>query len=125
MLNHEDEQGLDPGIRLLVRLLNDHGFETCDSGDGKSKLAIPEDERDRSFQNVPNVVIRAKQESMIAEAYRLWTFLVAHGLDPMESKYDEYLEQDHAAWQIEAVYFPPTMCMITLTGVDDAKMGLS
>jgi len=30
---------LDPGIRDVVRLLNDNGFETTDSGDGVSKPA--------------------------------------------------------------------------------------
>jgi hypothetical protein len=29
---------LDPGIRRLVRLLVDHGFETTDSGDNVSKF---------------------------------------------------------------------------------------
>jgi hypothetical protein len=30
---------LDPGIRDLVRRLNDAGIETCDSGDGETKVA--------------------------------------------------------------------------------------
>jgi len=31
-----DYNTLNPGIRRLVRWLNDHGFETCDSGDGET-----------------------------------------------------------------------------------------
>ena len=27
---------LNPGIRQTVQLLRDHGFETCDSGDGET-----------------------------------------------------------------------------------------
>jgi hypothetical protein len=32
-----DYEALDPGIRQAVKVLNDYGFETCDSGDGYSK----------------------------------------------------------------------------------------
>ncbi len=34
MINYDE---LDPGIRRLVRLLNDWGWPTTDSGDGKTK----------------------------------------------------------------------------------------
>lgn len=42
----------DPGIRDVVQLLNDHGFETADSGDGVTKFADP-DWADGHWQIIP------------------------------------------------------------------------
>jgi hypothetical protein len=37
-----DYDALDPGIRELVRRLNGAGIETCDSGDGVTKVGVME-----------------------------------------------------------------------------------
>jgi hypothetical protein len=63
-----DYRYLDPGIRDIVRRLNEAGFETTDSGDGVSKpremfeagCAIP----------FPHVVAVSRPETMIADAER-------------------------------------------------------
>jgi hypothetical protein len=65
-VNYEE---LDPGIREIVRALNDVGFETTDSGDGVSKPAdwyasgeaIP----------FPHVVAQTTPETMVADAHRM------------------------------------------------------
>ena len=58
-------QQLDPGVRRLVQLLREAGFETIDSGDGVSK---PEDERALHF---PHVFCRVPVDRSLAEADRL------------------------------------------------------
>lgn len=92
---------LDPGIREVVRALNDAGFDTSDSGDGVSKpadwyesgCAIP----------FPHVVMATSVASMVEDAKRAaavlgsgWTveasystrddhaLLFARTLDPLE-----------------------------------------
>lgn len=52
----------DPGIRDIVRLLQEHGFETCDSGDGSKDgemgCALP----------YPHVVVQTGPATMREEA---------------------------------------------------------
>lgn len=74
---------LDPGIREVVKMLNDHGFETSDSGDGVSKPkewfesgeAIP----------FPHVILPVPKEQMI---------VMAHGVQELLG----------AGWTVEASY---------------------
>lgn len=49
-------QSLDPGIRCVVRLLHRWGYETSDSGDGRTKQASGE-YGERDLIDVPHVVI--------------------------------------------------------------------
>jgi hypothetical protein len=60
---------LDPGIRDVVRLLRERGFNTTDSGDGVSKVAKhgPMD----GVLPFPHVVALLDEETMISETKRL------------------------------------------------------
>jgi hypothetical protein len=61
-----DYETLDPGIRMTVRLLRSSGFETTDSGDGRSKSRA----RFASGEALPfaHVVVKAEPSSMAATA---------------------------------------------------------
>lgn len=60
---------LDPGIRDVVRRLNDAGFTTTDSGDGVSKQGM------ECAIDVPNVACRTTTATMFTDADRLATVL--------------------------------------------------
>lgn len=70
-----DYEKLDPGIRRTVRWLRSLGYETCDSGDGVTKLAMFNSPAEAFEQggilNVPHVFIWSTPETMIADARRL------------------------------------------------------
>lgn len=102
-IERPDYKALDPGIRDVVRLLNDHGFQTTDSGDGLSKPA--EWYESGCAMPFPNVAMTTTRETMIAAADRAqallgdgWTveasyssrsrdvLLLARTLDPRESR---------------------------------------
>lgn len=59
-----DIESLNPGIRVTVRRLRELGFDTIDSGDGKTH----EFECD---QDMPYVHIRVEPCDMLVEAHRL------------------------------------------------------
>ena len=59
---------VNPGIRKIVEWLNDHGFNTCDSGDGKTH----DFECD---QNVPYVHMQVPDYAMVSESKRLASLL--------------------------------------------------
>lgn len=74
---------LDPGIRETVRWLNDHGFETTDSGDGLSKFDA-EGEPMKGWEDCvmpfPHVVISVDAIFLVRECDRLVRHLEAIGL---------------------------------------------
>lgn len=86
-----DYDEIDPGVRRLVRLLRDNGFETCDSGDGVSKYAdAPEDDEIEDgpvlvadwagcAEPVANVYMQIDPARMVSEAHRLEAILERHG----------------------------------------------
>lgn len=124
---------LDPGIRRLVRLLVDHGFETTDSGDGKSKFdadgkPLPGWESDDpSFEwvmRVPHVFMRTDPGALASECDRLLRVLEDAGITinpigptddapSMQGTYDPTI-RDHHNGQRYAI--------ITLTGVSDSDL---
>lgn len=68
-----DYKALDPGIRDVVRMLNAHGFETSDSGDGVSK---PQDWYDLGEAiPFPHVVAVTTASTMIDDAERMAAIL--------------------------------------------------
>jgi hypothetical protein len=65
-----DYEQIDPGVRKLVRWLNELGFETTDSGDGYSKSNLGYEDED--FLNFPHVAILcSKYEEPYYTANRL------------------------------------------------------
>lgn len=70
MTKEIDYDELDPGIRDVVRLLREAGFETTDSGDGVSK---PKD--DMCVLEYPHVFAMTDPAHMVPEADRLAALL--------------------------------------------------
>lgn len=72
---------LDPGIRETVRWLNENGFETTDSGDGKTKFE--DGDAPCCAMDIPNVAIKVDRERLVAETDRLFALLTARGCGPV------------------------------------------
>jgi hypothetical protein len=79
----------DPGVRVLVAFLRKHGFDTCDSGDGREKIrtmgcALP----------FPHVFIKVEPGTLLTEADRLMGVLVAAAVEVLpgtiEGGYDPF-----------------------------------
>jgi len=103
-------QNLNPGIRRTVVFLNMNGFETCDSGDGKTH----DFECDRSF---PYVVVHVAAEKLVEECRRLKELLSANGLEVQEQSPEE------GSPAIQGTYDPGNdIAFIDLMGVDDAML---
>jgi hypothetical protein len=95
-----DLEKLNPGIRATVRFLREHGFETCDSGDGVTH----EFECDLPH---PYVHIRCDPSKLASETQRLIVLMKQSGVkfDPQP-----YQNQEGDAWKhlptVEASYMP-------------------
>lgn len=75
-LNYEE---LTPGIRQVVRWLRENGFETTDSGDGITNVALGME----GALDVPHVfMVAVNPAAGIDECNRLHALLLAHGLMP-------------------------------------------
>lgn len=108
--DHFDPTKIDPGVRMLVSLLRQHGFETTDSGDGKTK---GDDGLD-----VPHVHMTCHAQLMAFEADRLHRVLSLHGVtvQPID---------DPKSPCIQATYDPAAVDstgVISLFGVTDAMI---
>lgn len=64
---------LNPGIQKVVTLLNEHGFKTCDSGDGETH----EHACDRPYGYV---VIQTSADILVNESVRLMLLLRENGV---------------------------------------------
>jgi hypothetical protein len=104
-------KGLNPGIRRTVKWLNENGFPTTDSGDGKTH----DYGCDRPF---PYVVIRpAPDKHLEEEADALMVLLEQQGVKVMQLGV-----QEGAPW-IQASYDPTNgIGLIDLANVDDALL---
>lgn len=104
---------IDPGVRRLVRWLNEKGYPTTDSGDGVTKPA----DGDEDALTTPHAYIRATRESLIVTADRLARHLVSIGVD-LDS-----IGPDDAGPSIQASYDPANRsAIIALCGVSDADL---
>lgn len=65
-------KALDPGIRDIVRQLNEAGFETTDSGDGYSKPPLA------CVLPFPHVAIKSSRDALIEDADRVYRWLAEH-----------------------------------------------
>lgn len=85
-INYEE---LDPGIRAVVKMLRDAGWQTTDSGDGVSKPADwyqPDEQGITQAMNFPHVVCRTDPVRLVEDAKDLLGWL--------------------PTWRIEATYCP-------------------
>jgi hypothetical protein len=103
-----DISKIDPGVRMLVALLRQHGFDTTDSGDG-SKDGL----------NVPHVHMVCHAQLLAFEADRLHRVLSLHGvtLHP--------ISEDTTHGCIQATYDPADVdstATISLLGVNDSML---
>ena len=99
--------GLDTGIRRTVALLRAHGFNTCDSGDGKSKGY--EWARDHG-----HVSMRVHTSEMKSEADRLLAVPINAGVECDESE---------GGASIQAMYSPKDGLAILEVGhIDDSML---
>jgi hypothetical protein len=111
---------LDPGIRQLVRLLNEHGFETTDSGDGKSKFdaegnPLPGWESTDGIDcvlNAPHVAIHCEPAKLIEECDRVHALLVEAG----------GFETLPRSISVQGDYEPGVTCHIFVMGFDDTML---
>lgn len=100
-----DYEKLDPGIRKLVKLLRDNGFDTTDSGDGISKFT---DFPDSCAESMPNVYIQTTSDILLSECNRLVNLLKQHVKSGTleETFIHPDLGQEVSRVAIEATYLP-------------------
>ena len=97
MINYDE---LDPGIREIVKKLNNAGFITTDSGDGSK---YPDMEGALPF---PMIVCKTTVENLILESHRLMSFLK---------------DNDSRFWTVEAVYHPASMITLLIGTSPEVK----
>jgi len=104
-----DPTKLDPGVRMLVSLLRQHGFETTDSGDGKSKA---------EGLDVPHVHIACHAQLMVFEADRLYRVLSMHGvtIQPLDKPESPCIQASYDPAAVDSTG------VISLFGVEDAMI---
>lgn len=112
MTNDKTPIDLDPGIRHTVEWLQGLGFNTTDSGDGKTKIGIDEDALD-----FPHVFMVVKPSDLVGHAGHLMAYLRAIGIEVKPNGMDEKQPT------IEATYDPADgSAIIGLFGVDDEML---
>lgn len=104
MLSRKVYDSLDPGIRETVRWLNDHNFDTTDSGDGTKRDM-------ECAMGVSNVAIRVfYEERLVSEADRLLMLIRQCGIKTYPN-------------MIQASYDPvDKIGIILLMGIDDKAL---
>lgn len=108
-----DYEAINPGVRRLVRFLREHGFETCDSGDGVTR----EFECDPGF---PYVHMRVNAGDMVDLSVRLHNLLL-----PFVDFHPECKTEDEqmAAPMIEASFSPVDLiATLSIFNVTDTNL---
>ncbi len=120
-LTEEDYADIDPGIREVVRFLRGHGFDTVDSGDGKTKFPDgPEGGAMGCAVPMANVAIEVEPENLVKEADRLRDLLESVGV-PVGALSGG--PEDDALVEIQAGYDPADgSSIVVLMFLDDAKL---
>ena len=104
-----DPSTLSPGIRRMVMLLREAGFNTTDSGDGKSNAGM-----DCAF-NYPNIHIVCNPSQLVAKADDLNRLLKGLGI---------IVGGDYEGPTIQASYNPiDGKGVVSLFYVDDSFLG--
>lgn len=133
----------DPGIREVVRWLNEHAFDTCDSGDGRWKFRCPacqhppgekhdtidcgrrygkivvRRERPGCALDYPHVFVQVDHRAAIAEADRLVCILRGSGVTVVQVGALDEKYKPAGAW-IQLTYDPVSeTSLIELAHLDD------
>lgn len=104
---------LNPGIRRTVEWLNSLGFETSDSGDGKTNVEIGMEEA----LPFSHVIIIVTPEKLVEETRRLRDVLQSKGIRI------DAIAMDMELPSIQASFDPvDEIGIIFLSGVDDQKL---
>lgn len=106
---------LNPGIKETVKLLQQYGFNTCDSGDGQTH----DHPCDLPF---PYVHMKVEPDKFIDEADRLFEFLSQFGID-----FSEPFDEDGTPIgpHIECHYTPGNqLATMSVFFVNDQLLGL-
>jgi hypothetical protein len=105
--------GLDPGIRRTVAWLRGLGFNTTDSGDGRSKRNVDSNPEALWYAHVAMVVPGGE---LVLQAMRLAELLRARGIElPNPSEVDGVA--------VHASFNPADgIAMLFMTGVDDEML---
>jgi hypothetical protein len=105
------DDDINPGIIKTVLWLREHGFNTVNSGDGKTHLC----ECDADY---PYVTILAKPSFMYSETQRLYELLRSIGIET------GYMNEDGSGLAIECNYNPAWNhdAAISLIGVTDEML---
>lgn len=110
-----DYDELDPGIREVVRRLNEAGFITTDSGDGVSKAELIASGDAMDF---PHVFITLELRNFAHECQKLINYLHECGVTVLPVGHG-YL----TAASIQVTYDPVDGSMFALlAGVDDSRL---
>lgn len=104
---------IDPGVRNLVRWLNEKGYATTDSGDGVTKPA----DGDEGAETHPHVYIQTSRAQLLDTADRLKSDLASVGV------HVDQMGPDMSSPSIQATYDPGNVSSaIMLYGVSDATL---
>lgn len=121
-LSEADYEEIDPGIREVVRFLRGHGFDTTDSGDGKTKFPDGPDQPpvDACAMPMANVAILVEPAHLVDEADRLCALLEGAGVKVGALSGGP---EDDELVEIQAGYDPADgSSVIVLMFLDDAKL---
>ena len=102
-----DASNINPGIRRVVKLLNDAGFMTCDSGDGET--------HDHSCdRDEPYVVVRTRPDWLVEVSNNIARLLEKQGLGDRLEVFDII---------ITATYSPiDGIAAIDISGIHDRML---
>lgn len=120
-LAEADYEEMDPGIRETVRYLRAHGFNTTDSGDGKTKFPNGPEEppTDACAMPMANVAIYTDADILVKEADRLCQLLQGLGIRVGVLNDGD----DHEVVEIQAGYDPVDgSSVIVVMFLDDEKL---
>jgi hypothetical protein len=105
-LERIDYASLNPGIREVVSLLREHGFDTTDSGDGVTNIAADME----GAIPVPHVHCMVSVDRIVLEALRMMQVLIDNGVEPFPGC-------------VQAMYSPVDgIASVSVFGVDDEML---
>lgn len=90
---------LDPGIRNMVKVLRDNGFNTTDSGDGSKSPTM------EGAVDFPMIAVRTEASILCSESDRMFSILEATEPDRM--------------WHVQASYDPQDGVSIIIACADE------
>ena len=111
---------LDPGIREVVRWLNEAGFPTMDSGDGKAKFdddgnELPGWEGGTCGYGVPHAIIAVHPHMLVEQADDL-----VRALRSQVGITVQATSPDGSGVEVQANYDPANgIAVVVLSGLDD------